>query len=515
MLGRPGCPSVPRVSRRGVVVALAALALLTSACTTDWTSRLGDQSHGSASVDNLITAQNATSLTEKWRVLAPACNGVDVNQVGAVWFATPVTFKGVIYIGDDFGCLHAVSEATGKILWTRYFAFLAKKTCLQRLGIVSSVNVQDDGSGNAVLYFHSPDGYLYKLHGSDGSTIWRSVVQLESPTANDVYAWSSPTVANGKVIIGVSSNCDVPFVQGQVRAYNASTGALLWVHKTIPDGYAGAGDWYDAAVDPAGNVYVTTGSTYDSTAAAHPNTTAGFEQYSILKLNGTTGALIWKAPAPQYLQDPDYATSPILFHGGGLNLVGATNKDGYFRVYRQDNGAPVWQAFVGTQQTDETDHALSGGGIFDGTHLFVVSNATHVGGTWTGSGSAPKVWAPTGGLLVPGSIRELDPATGALVSVGGKPFEIGLPADVMGPCAINGNGILACAGGQLQNADINNGHQNGVYLVNTRVAAAILAHLEDRNSNGATQDYGEFSQPIFEGTAIIATNNFFMTKFAP
>jgi hypothetical protein len=39
-----------------------------------------------------------------------------------------------------------------------------------------------------------------------------------------VYAWSSPTVANGKVIIGVSSNCDTPFVQGKVIAFNGDNG---------------------------------------------------------------------------------------------------------------------------------------------------------------------------------------------------------------------------------------------------------------------------------------------------
>ena len=54
---------------------------------------------------------------------------------------------------------------------------------------------------------------------------------------NDVYAWSSPTVAGNKVIVGISSNCDTPFVQGQVRAYDTATGRLLWTHKTIPDGY--------------------------------------------------------------------------------------------------------------------------------------------------------------------------------------------------------------------------------------------------------------------------------------
>jgi hypothetical protein len=316
-------------------------------------------------------------------------------------------------------------------------------------------------------------------------------------------------VANGKVIIGVSSNCDTPFVQGQVRAYRADTGALLWVHKTIPDGFVGAGDWYDAAVDASGNVYVSTGSTTDAIASAHPNTTPGFEQYSILKLDGNTGALIWKAPAPAYLGDPDYGTSPILFNGGGVDLVGAWNKDGWFRTFRQDNGAEVWQALVGSHQF-ETDTALSGGGVFWHGRLFVVSNNTNVGGTWSG---APGLWAPQNGLPVPGSIRELDPETGALVRHNGAAFEIGLPANVMGPCSINGNGILVCAGGQLLHADPA-AHNNGLYIVDTTATTpGILAHLEDRDAQGNTQNIGEFSQPIQEFGSIIAANILYLTKW--
>ena len=206
-------------SRFGRGISLRALIALTVLVTIaipgcDWTQRLGGLTHGSRTSDTGLTAARVATLQEQWRFKPGACNGV---TTGAVWFATPVTFHGVIYIGDDYGCLHAIDEATGHVLWTRFHVFVRSTTCGQPLGIVSSINVQDDGAGNPVLYFHSPDGYLYKLRGSNGATIWKSLVQIPSSTENDVYAWSSPTVANGKVIVGISSNCDVPFVQGQVR----------------------------------------------------------------------------------------------------------------------------------------------------------------------------------------------------------------------------------------------------------------------------------------------------------
>ena len=426
------------------MVGLAVVLVVITACSPlnlDWQSRLFDSGHGSATTDNVLTATDVGALTTKWRLTPPACPG---GASGGAWYATPVTFKGVIYVGSAKGCLFAINEATGTVKWSKFTAFQPQQTCTQQLGIVASVSVVDDGHGNPLLYFHSSDGYLYKLNGTDGSQIWRALVQIPSPTANDVFAWSSPTVANGKVIVGIASNCDTPFTQGQVRAYDVGTGRLLWAHKTIPDGFTGAGDWYDAAVDGAGDVYVSTGSVTPETETAHPNTTAGFEQYSVLKLNGSTGALIWKAPAPvPATGDSDYASSPVLFTGGGVGMVGATNKDGWFRAYRRDTGAEVWQALVGTAGADGASMPAAGG-VWNGSHLYVISNATHTGGQWTRSGIT---WTPVGGVAAAGSIRELNPADGSLAIVGGKPFELALPSNIRGPCTINGNSLMVCAGG--------------------------------------------------------------------
>jgi polyvinyl alcohol dehydrogenase (cytochrome) len=479
---------------------LAAL-LMSSCVSVDWTSRLFDASHSNHTSDDGLTASSVGTLKEKWRRTAPSCNGV---SSGLGWLATPAVFKGVIYIGSNFGCLHAINEADGTVLWSKFAAYTPKQTCSQQLGIVSSVNVQDDGAGNAVLYFHSPDGYLYKLKGSDGSTIWKTVVKIPSPTQNDVYAWSSPTVANGKVIVGVSSNCDKPFVQGQVRAYDTASGDLLWVHKLVPDGFVGAGDWYDAAVDGIGNVYVSTGSVTDAQAQAHPNTSSGFEQYSLVKLDGSNGNLVWKAPAPKSTADPDYASSPVLFQGNGVALVGGTNKDGWFRVYRQDSGAPIWKAFIGSEPAAASP-AISSGGTWDGTHLFVQSNATTTGGTWTQSSAG--AWTPVGGTAAAGSVRDLDPATGDLVKVGGRPFELALPSNALGPCSLNANAIMVCPGGHLAGPDLA-AHDNGLFVIDTTQPAAILRQLED------TRNYGEFAQAVQENGAIVAANTNALMKWS-
>jgi hypothetical protein len=188
-------------------------------------------------------------------------------------------------------------------------------------------------------------------------------------------------------------------------------------------------------------------------------------------------------------------------------LVGATNKDGWFRVYRQDNGAKVWEARVGTATSDGGSSSLSGG-VWNNSALFVMGNASSTGGVWTHNGSAcvesfPNCYAPVGGTSVAGVIRRLNPASGALVSVGGRPFELALPSNPLAPCTVNANGILVCAGGQ----DPSTGHNKGLFVVDTTKAASILRHLED------TVNAGEFGQPAQENGAILSASNSALIKW--
>ncbi len=115
---------------------------------------------------------------------------------------------------------------------------------------------------------------------------------------------------------------------------------------------------------------------------------------------------------------------------------------------------------------------------------------------------------------MPGSVRELDPATGALVNRNGHRFEIGLPVNIMGPCSINGNGILVCAGGNLEQPDVYAAHDNGLYVIDTNAAVpGVIRHLQDRNGSGNTENWGEFAQPVQEFGAILAANNAYLVKW--
>ena len=129
-----------------------------------------------------------------------------------------------------------------------------------------------------------------------------------------------------------------------------------------------------------------------------------------------------------------------------------------------DLSAPVWKRQIGTA-TDDGGEACLAAGIFDGSRLFLASNATTIGG-----------------VAYKGSVRRVDPATGATV------WERGVSANVLGTPAENGAGVLA--------VPTHGGTQT--YLLDADTGA-VLATI----SNGT-----EFPQPVFADQYLLLTSTY-------
>ena len=359
---------------------------LVTAC--DWTAYLGGPQHHAEAVDGGITAATVAGLTCRWRWHPQTI----ADRPGSI-FSTPVTWKGTVFVGTNSGFLVALDGATGKLRWQRDFGFQPNLTC-NAAGISSSPTVRDDGSGNPLVYLNAPDGYLYEVDGRTGDTVWQSVVQIPSTTVNDSYVWASPTLANGRVYVGIASGVTRRSCAVRSRRTTSRPGHCSPRGGRCPSGYAGAGVWTSVAAD-ADAVYVTTGSTTSAIDAAHRSTTTNdFDQYSMVKLDATTLAPLGKWPAPVTdIGDPDFGSSPILFRatvaGHTTELAGACNKDGNFYAVRTDTMQLVWSRQVGTGE-DAGEVACLSGGVWDGTHLFVAGNATTVNGVPAAGAARPS-----------------------------------------------------------------------------------------------------------------------------
>lgn len=450
-----------RASAGVVVLALFVLAL--SAC--DWTMFHSDSTQSGVGVDPGFTVAQAANLKVLWRY-----------HPGWSIYSTPVTYQGRVYLGGGDGTLYSVDGTTGTVQWSRAYGTIPDHGCGSPAGFVSSPAVRADANGNPFVYVSTPQGTFQELDGTNGNVVWTAPVftpgYFGTNGVSDYFPWSSPIVRNGIVYIGVSSNCDRPFVRGALMSFDAVTGAPIATLYTMPTGtdpnyasrdpkppttnWVGAGIWTSPAVDDH-FVYVTTGSTYDDTDTAHPPTdTNQFDQYSVLKLDAKTLQVVGKfaVPQPQSVNDPDWGSTPTLFTatigGQTVPMVGACNKDGHYYALRADTMRPVWSVSVGVG-TPAGQQACLTSAIWDGAHLFVTRNQTTVGGRWTSStttspqGYSWPTWTASGGTTANAAVRMLDPATGISTATNAPLWESAIQQLVLGSCSMNGQKtLIAC-----------------------------------------------------------------------
>lgn len=448
-----------------VALGIGAFAVLPSfgvagGLTADWPAYLRDGSHSSynPAAVSIGPAQTA-ALGPVWRWTDPA---------SAMLFAGPTVSQGVVYQGDDAGTLFAIRESDRAILWSRFLGHVQKTTCWSQ-GIVATPTVAaDPTTGRPTVYESGPDGNLYALDAATGSVVWVVRVDTPSSSVNDYFAWASPLVANGKVYLGVASQCDQPLVHGGLAVFSQKTGTRLAFRQTMLDGSLGGDIWSTPAALPNGSVVATTG-----------NGTDGLPQTnwadSVIRYDGASLAILdaWQVPAVQRDENSDFGGSPTLFtatlHGTPTPMVGACNKNGEFYAFRQSDlhDGPAWQDNLGQQGTIGDD-ACFAAAVWNGSQLLL-------------SGSAP---ATIRGITYDGSIRSVDPATGAVL------WQTGLPASVLGSPAEDGAGLVAVPGYASSTGTY------GVFLVRAS-NGAVLGRLP---AQGVI-----FAQPVFaNGDLLVA-----------
>ena len=403
------------------VLLLAALGFATQsaarATAVDWPAYLfGPAHHSSSPAATAITPSNAPKLVQAWKFTVPSVSGSPGRQL----FASPTVVGGAVYVGAYNGTFYKLNETTGAIVRKRFIGFTSALTCNARGFVASATVVPDPSRGNRLtVYVAAADGFLYALDAADLSTVWRTAVYPVSQTENDYFNWSSATVSGGRIYLGVSSDCDTPLVQGGVRVFSQDSGALLASYDTVPSGSVGGSVWSSVAADPS-SVWATTGN-----ADPAPGAQQG-DSFSIVRLDGATLAKQdgWTVPNLAGT-DNDFGASPTRFAAtlGGVStpMVGACNKNGVFYAWRSANLAagPVWNTQIALANQDIVCLA---GAVFDQTNdrLFVGGRETDIGGTHFS-----------------GSIRCLDPATGAVI------WARGLSAPVLGTPSLDGKGVLA------------------------------------------------------------------------
>ena len=418
----------------------------------DWPAYLYSNQHPSfAAADTGIKVGNVGHLVRKWHFRGDPAT--QAGQPGPGFLASPTVSGGAIYIGSNTGWFYKLNESTGAVLAKRFLGFQTDPHCVTK-GIIATATVATDpNDGQQTVYIAAPGGFLYALRASDLSVKWQSVIS----TAAGFFDWSSPTVINGRIYVGVSSNCDAPLVPGGLMSFNQVTGSRIATFSVMPPGARGGSIWSSAAAGPAGDIYVTTGNPVPGGVNGHAD--------SILKLNRVTLALrgSFTVPTSQLIPDSDFGASPVIFG----KYVGACNKNGVFYAVNRFTMKLAWSVRVTAKNT--THHKLCiAGSAYDGRSLYLAGQSNFVRGK-----------------LFRGSLTSVNATTGAVK------WRTGLPNGVNGTPTINGSGIIAV----------------GTYLTSTVPNAVYLVDASNgkilRTVASGQQDFG---QSVFANGGIVTAN---------
>jgi outer membrane protein assembly factor BamB len=450
------------VAASTVAIALAAVGPAWGVTAANWPAYLGGSLHTSDNqAEQAITPANTSAVVQIWRFTGdqPTLHG----QPAPGFLASPVVYGNAVYIGSDTGWFYKLNARTGAVMAKRYIGFIPGLECGSAgAGFIATATVATDPStGNLMVYAAGANGVLFAMHASNLTVKWRTVVASPSGKVSSYYQWSSPTVAQGRIYLGISSHCDKPMIRGGVASFNQVTGRHVATFYALPAGQVGGSVWSSVAVGNGGDVYASTGN---PVAGGEPGYTEAVVRLSpgILRPLAT-----FQVPKAQLVTDGDFGASPSLFG----RYVGVCNKNGILYALNRSTLQLVWSKRIGAafSKSIGIGRCISAT-AYDGRNLYIGADQVQVNGT-----------------AYRGSITALNPATGRRLWI------TGLPNSVLGTPSLDGAGVIAV--GTYDTSTV----PNAVYLVNAANGRILRTLL--------TGGY-DFAQSAFaQGRLFVANTN--------
>jgi outer membrane protein assembly factor BamB len=306
-------------------------------CSEDWPAyrhnalRTGDQLHHGP----LTNPAKIASLSARWTFPG----ATPPSPPPGAFRASPVVYKGVVYIGNSNGYFYAIDAKTGSLKWQYPSgqALISTFMCNPSSeGIASSAAIAEIGGKDAVV-FGAPDrsigtglgsGRLFALDAKTGAEIWKSpeVAALRSDgVTHEQMGYSSPLIFNNHVYIGIADHCDNPIQRGKVVAVHLNDGSIDTGFSFTSTGPPrGGGVW--GSVAGWDGLYLNTGNSNIGGPEPLPD-----RALSLLRLDPNSGSVIWQwQPVPYVMDnDPDWSATPSVLLGSCGTMAVSTQKDGW------------------------------------------------------------------------------------------------------------------------------------------------------------------------------------------
>jgi quinoprotein glucose dehydrogenase len=377
---RPKCARIRRgtlarfTSRLALGVAFAALLGATGGAqvppnATGWSASNYNESANRYSPLDQITAANVATLQPAWRFhLKPAgyTGALKVDE------AIPVVIGNTMYIASPYGAIHALDATTGVEKW---------KFQLPNNDVPSKRGLAYWPGGNGAqpqIIFGGASGGMYSINASNGALNDdfgnNGVVNLKTPEVMQTgmgagYSLlSSPSIYKDLIITGAGtgegpggSNGGLG-PAGDTRAWDATTGKLVWTFHTVPrPGEFGYDTWgEDSAKNRSGvNVWgytsldVERGILYMPLGAPN-NDRVGTDRpgnnlfsSSVVAVDANTGKYLWHFQLVHHdVWDYDTQSAPLVVdlvrNGTAVPALIMVNKTGLVFTLNRVTGKPIF-----------------------------------------------------------------------------------------------------------------------------------------------------------------------------
>jgi outer membrane protein assembly factor BamB len=297
-----------------------------------------------------IDSSNVSKLSVAWTLPLSAR-----SEYGS-YSSAPVIANGVIYSQDLESNVQAIDLKTGKAIWTKTY------------------DSPDQGPNGLVvqggLVYGATTSSAFALDEKTGRQVWSVTLAQSEHEGVDM----APGYHDGIVYVSTVPGNTKQFYEGDgigvLWALDGRTGRKLWHFDTSPEDLwsaehvainSGGGLWYSPAFDEQGDMYFGTGN---------PGPFPGTSQFpwgssrpgpnlyndSIVKLNATTGKLIWYYQlTPHDLYDRDLEAPPILAKIDGRQVVITAGKAGFVIALDAQTGKLLWKRSVGIHNGHDND----------------------------------------------------------------------------------------------------------------------------------------------------------------
>jgi quinoprotein glucose dehydrogenase len=356
-----------------LLVTSQALAQLPLPAPTEWPA-YGRDAGGSryAPIDQ-VTRENVGRLQVSWTYHTgePAANNRSFE-------ATPILVEGTLFLSTPLGKIIAIDPVTGAEKW-KHDAQVSPRA---GFGDFTSRGVsawRDSSAARGAacalrIIAATVDGRMFALDAATGRPCAGfgrdGVVNLREGLRNAPFEFgeyevtSPPAIVNGLIVVGsaVADNNRVDAASGEVRAYDARSGALRWRWDPVPQDPSdpvygtwrgegahrtgAANAWSVISADPARDLVIV------PTSAPSPDyyggRRLGRNDYanSVVALRASTGKVVWHFQTVHHdLWDYDNASPPALvdltIDGRTRPAVLQATKTGMLFVLDRETGAPL------------------------------------------------------------------------------------------------------------------------------------------------------------------------------